>query len=156
MERFHQTLKRYLAKQPPARTLAVLQLQLDTFRAYYNHHRPHRALHGRTPLVAFNAMLKAHPVAPAPAVHCRVRHDRVSAEGKVTLRYMGRVLHIGVGRAYKHEAIRLMIEDRHVRILTEDGEIIRDLILDPTRNYQPRRSAAQIGHYDVRQTGTMS
>jgi hypothetical protein len=101
-------------------------------------------------------MLKAHPVVPAPAVHCRVRHDRVSAEGKVTLRYMGRLLHIGIGRVYKHEAIRLMIEDRHVRILTEDGELIRDLFLDPTRNYQPRRPAAPIGHHDVRQTGTMS
>jgi hypothetical protein len=77
----------------------------------------------------------------------------VSAEGKVTLRYMGRLLHIGIGRAYKHEAIRPMVEDRHVRILTEDGEVIRDLILDPTRNYQP---AGPIGHYDVRQTRTMS
>ena len=106
MERFHQTLKRYLAKQAPAASLAVLQLQLDTFRAYYNNHRPHRALHGATPLVAFNARLKAHPAAPVPAVHCRVRQDRVSAEGKVTLRYMNRLLHIGVGRAFKHSFAR--------------------------------------------------
>ncbi len=155
VERFHQTLKRYLAKQPPASTLAVLQLQLDTFRVYYNHHRPHRALHGRTPLVAFNAMLKAHPVAPEPVVHCRVRHDRVSAEGKVTLRYMGRLLHIGIGRAYKHQPIRLLVADRHVRILTEDGELIRELTIDPTRNYQPRQTG-RMGHYDLRQTGTMS
>jgi len=155
VERFHQTLKRYLVKQPPASTLAVLQLQLDTFRAYYNHHRPHRALHGSTPLVAFNARLTAHPVTPEPVVHCRVRHDRVSAEGKVTLRYMGRLLHISIGRAYKHQPIRLLIADRHVRILTEDGELIRKLILDPTRNYQPRQPA-RIGHYDLRQTGTMS
>jgi transposase InsO family protein len=155
VERFHQTLKRYLVKQPPATTLAVLQLQLDTFRAYYNHHRPHRALHGSTPLVAFNARLTAHPVTPEPVVHCRVRHDRVSAEGKVTLRYMGQLLHIGIGRAYKHQPIRLLIADRHVRILTEDGELIRELILDPTRNYQPRQPS-RIGHYDLRQTGTMS
>jgi len=38
VERFHQTLKRSLAKQPPAPVRAVLQLQLDTFRAYYNDH----------------------------------------------------------------------------------------------------------------------
>ena len=88
-------------------------------------------------------------------MHCRVRHDRVSAEGKVTLRYMGQLLHIGIGRAYKHQPIRLLIADRHVRILTEDGELIRELILDPTRNYQPRQTA-RIGHYDLRQTGTMS
>src|ERR1700751_5678583 len=37
VERLHQTLKRYLAKQPPARTLAELQGQLDAFRHYYNH-----------------------------------------------------------------------------------------------------------------------
>jgi hypothetical protein len=30
-----------------------------------------------------------------------------------------------------------MIEDRHVRVLTDDGEVIRDLMLDPTRDYQP-------------------
>jgi transposase InsO family protein len=155
VERFHQTLKKYLAKQAPATALAVLQLQLDTFRAYYNHHRPHRALHGATPLVAFNARLKAHPTPANPATHCRVRHDRISAEGKVTLRYMSRLLHIGVGRRFKHQPIRLLIADRHVRILTEDGVLIRELTIDPHRNYQPQQGA-QIGHYHLRQTGTMT
>ncbi len=50
VERLHQTLKRYLAKQTPAATIAELQGQLDTFRHYYNDIRPHRALTGRTPL----------------------------------------------------------------------------------------------------------
>lgn len=59
VERFHQTLKRFLAKQPRATSIAHLQLQLDTFRAYYNQHRPHRALSGRIPLAAFNARLRA-------------------------------------------------------------------------------------------------
>jgi transposase InsO family protein len=49
VERFHQTQKRYLARQAPAASLAHLQLQLDTFAAYYNQHRPHRALDGRSP-----------------------------------------------------------------------------------------------------------
>ena len=155
VERFHQTLKRFLAKQAPPTNLAVLQLQLDTFRAYYNHHRPHRALHGATPLVAFNARLKAHPTTPQPAVHCRVRHDRVSEDGKVTLRYMSRLLHIGVGRVYKHQPIRLLIADRDVRILTEDGLLIRELTIDPSRNYQAQQPA-RIGHYLLRQTGTMT
>ena len=155
VERLHQTLKKYLARQAPAASLAVLQLQLDTFRAYYNHHRPHRALHGATPLVAFNARLKAHPTAAQPAVHCRVRQDRVDAEGKVTLRYMSRLLHIGVGRAFKHQPIRLLIADRQVRILAEDGTLIRELTIDPTRNYQPQQPA-RIGHYHLRQTGTMT
>jgi transposase InsO family protein len=49
VERLHQTLKRFLAKQPPAASLADLQLQLDAFRAHYNHRRPHRALDRQTP-----------------------------------------------------------------------------------------------------------
>src|SRR4029078_5637929 len=34
-ERFHQTLKKWLARQPRAATMAELQAQLDTFRDYY-------------------------------------------------------------------------------------------------------------------------
>jgi transposase InsO family protein len=36
VERFHQTLKRWLRKQPRAATTQELQSQLDRFRAYYN------------------------------------------------------------------------------------------------------------------------
>ena len=36
IERFHQTLKRWLAAQPPAADLPALQAQLDTFRHHYN------------------------------------------------------------------------------------------------------------------------
>ena len=44
VERFHQTLKRFLAKQPAPTSIAHLQTQLDVFRTYYNQRRPHRAL----------------------------------------------------------------------------------------------------------------
>ena len=141
VERFHQTLKRYLVKQAPAVSLAVLQLQLDTFRAYYNQRRPHRALApGQTPLHAFNARLKASPPEPQPPTHFRVRRDRVSAEGKVTLRYESRLYHIGVGRAFKHQPITLLVADTEIRVLAEDGSLIRALTLDPSRNYQPRQA----------------
>jgi hypothetical protein len=48
-----------------------------------------------------------------------VRQSRVDAEGKVTLRYMSRLLHIGVDRAFKHQPVRLLIADRDVRLLAE-------------------------------------
>jgi hypothetical protein len=68
---------------------------------------------------------------------------------------MGRLFHIGVGRAFSHQPIRLLIADRHVRVLAEDGTLIRELTLDPTRNYQPQEPG-RIGHYHLRQTGTMT
>jgi len=107
VERFHQSLKRFLTKQPPATSVGLLQLQLDSFRTYYNQQRPHRALDGRTPLVAFNARLKAAPKTSAPAIHYRVRKDRIDSAGRVTLRYMSRLRHVAVGRAYARQRVRL-------------------------------------------------
>jgi transposase InsO family protein len=49
VERFQQTQKKWLAAQPPARTVAGLRHQLSRFRRYYNDVRPHRALGRRTP-----------------------------------------------------------------------------------------------------------
>ena len=138
VERFHQTLKRYLAKQPRPRTVPELQLQLDAFRLYYNQRRPHRALAGGTPLVAFNARLKARPQGPAAATHFRVRHDRVDTGGTVTIRYLSRLHHIGVGRAHAGQAVRLLVANKDIRVVAEDGRLLRELTLDPTRDYQPR------------------
>ena len=136
VERFHQTLKKYLAKQPTPGSIALLQLQLDTYRAYYTQHRPHRALGGRTPLVAFKARLRARPAATAAAVHFRVRHDRVDTNGTVTLRYQSRLRHIAIGRVHKYERVRLLIADDLVRVIREDGSLIRELTLDPGCDYQ--------------------
>jgi len=85
VERFHQTLKRYLQCQAPAESLAHLQLQLDAFRLYYNQQRPHRSVDGRTPFQAFHARLKARPSAPSP-IQFRVRRDKLDAGGRVTVR----------------------------------------------------------------------
>jgi transposase InsO family protein len=142
VERFHQTLKRWLAKQPPAATLTALQGQLDGFRDYYNNVRPHRALARRTPAQAFNARTKAAPrrTRVAIPVHYRVRRDRIDKTGKVTLRYRSKLIHIGVGRAHAGTRVLLLVADRHVRVITDDGELLRELTIDPNRNNQPRRT----------------
>ncbi|HEY8736619.1 MAG TPA: IS481 family transposase [Candidatus Dormibacteraeota bacterium] len=155
VERFHQSLKRFLAKQPAPTSVAMLQLQLDTFRSYYNQQRPHRALDGRTPLVAFNARLKAGPKTPAPAAHYRVRKDRVDSCGRVTLRYLSRLRHIAVGRAYARQRVRLLVADADVRVIAEDGSLIRQLTLDPSRVYQPLGSTRFV-HDDVRHVSAIA
>jgi transposase InsO family protein len=83
VERFHQTLKRWLAKQEPAATVADLQAQLDRFGAYYNAVRPHRAIGRRTPAEAFGARPKATPALPALEIprQFRVRRDKVDITG---------------------------------------------------------------------------
>jgi transposase InsO family protein len=153
VERFHQTLKRHLARQPPAPSLAVLQAQLDAYRRYYNDERPHRAVGSRPPRAAFGARIKARPVIERPMVNLRVREDRVSKGGNVTLRYLSRLRHIGVGRAHTGERVKLLIADDHVRVVGADGLLLRQLVLDPARDYQPRLHSV---HDDVREASTMS
>jgi transposase InsO family protein len=64
-ERFHQTLFRYLDKQPLAETLEELQAQVDAFDHSYNTERGHQGLPGRTtPLTAWEATPKADPPRP--------------------------------------------------------------------------------------------
>jgi transposase InsO family protein len=137
VERLHQTLKRYLAKQPSAGTLSELQEQLDAFAHYYNAIRPHRALGGRTPLQSYSARVKARPAGAPAKTYFRVRTDRVDETGKVSLRYDSRLYKIGLGRAYKGRTVKLLIADQEIRVIDSHGELIRELTLDPSRVYQP-------------------
>jgi len=101
--------------------------------------RPHRALARRTPAEAYIARIKAVPQGnghPA-ARHYRVRHDRVDPGGTVSLRYRSRLRHIAVLRANKGRRVLLLVADRDVRVLSAEGEILRQLVLDPSRKYQP-------------------
>jgi transposase InsO family protein len=140
IERFHQTLKKWLTGQPRAHTLDDLNEQLEKFRQIYNHERPHRALDRRTPATAYTATPKAAPAGARQGDHWRRRVDRVDQFGKLTLRHAGRLHHIGIGRAYAGQHILMLIHDADVTISdTTTGEIIRELTIDPTRDYQPRQ-----------------
>ena len=124
---------------PPAADLAQLQALLDAFTACYNHQRPHKSLPGRaTPATAYAARPKAAPGDRGADTHDRVRTDIIGTTGTVTLRHAGELYHIGVGRTHARTHILLLVQDLHVRIIhAATGELLRDLTLDPTRNYQP-------------------
>jgi hypothetical protein len=62
----------------------------------------------------------------------------VDKTGSVTLRYRGRLHHIGIGAAYKGWRIAMFIDGRKVEIVSLDGSPLRRLVLDPTRDYQPQ------------------
>jgi transposase InsO family protein len=139
-ERFQQTLKKWLAaQQPQPADLAQLQALLDVFTACYNTRRPHRSLtHRATPATACAARPKATPGDRAGDTHDRVRADIIDTNGVVTLRHAGRLHHIGIGRTHARTRILLLIRDLDIRIIdAATGELLRQLTLDPARNYQP-------------------
>jgi transposase InsO family protein len=136
VERFQQTLKKWLRAQPPAPSLHELQKQLDHFTSAYNQQRPHRSLDQRTPAQAYTARAKATPTGRDG--HWRIRHDKVDKTGRITLRHASRLHHIGIGYEHIGTTVRVLIHDLHITVINADtGEIIRDLQLDTSHDYQP-------------------
>jgi len=143
-EWFQQTLKKWLRAQPvqPA-TITELQALIDLFVEEYNHRRPHRSLpHRATPATLYDSMPKALPGPTTdPETHDRIRHDRVDKAGSVTLRHNSRLHHIGVGRTYAGTCVILLVQDIDIRVVNAaTGDLLRELVLDPTRDYQPTRA----------------
>jgi transposase InsO family protein len=139
VERYHRTLKAFLRRRPPAEDLAGLQAQIDRFVTTYNEERPHQA-RGCPPMEAWRALDRATPILdgqPLPPA-TKVRHDRIDSTGVVTLRHRSKLHHIGIGRTHKGKRVLLLVCGLDIRVIAEDGEILRRLTLDPTIDYQPQ------------------
>jgi hypothetical protein len=137
-------MKNWLRAQPvqPA-TIAELQSLLDRFVEEYNQRRPHRSLpHRATPAALYETLPKALPGPSSDnETHDRIRHDRVDKSGTVTLRVHGQLRHIGIGRTHKGTHVILLVQDLDVRVVNAiTGELLRDLTINPHRDYQPRNA----------------
>ncbi|MFA7324598.1 MAG: IS481 family transposase [Candidatus Nanopelagicales bacterium] len=138
VERLNSTLKKWLRTRPPARTITELQAQLDEFVDFYNYRRKHRSLNRRTPATIYSDRAKATPEHNRSG-HFRIRDDTVHATGSVTLRRGGRMHHIKLGMHLGGTPVRMLIHDLHVTVIDRDtGEILRELVIDPDKDSQPR------------------
>ncbi len=136
IERFHQTLKRWLERQPAARTVAELQSQLDPFRLAYNDHRPHRATGRITPAAAYAARPKAQPAGRGGAGHFRLRYDVSDGKGVITLRRAGRLHHLHIGAAHARQRVLAIADAREVTVVAlATGEILSSHLIEPDKGY---------------------
>jgi putative transposase len=125
-ERFHQTLFRYLDKQPLAEDLAQLQAQVDAFDLIYNTQRPHQGLPGRiTPQQSWEATPKTDPPRPVPqraliAAIDGKRMTRVRDNGTVFAR--GTKFH--VSRTLFGTLVYLVEEPDRLLVLDTDGTLL--------------------------------
>lgn len=140
IERFHQTLKQWLTAAGPAATLDELNEQVARFAHIYNTDRPHRAIGRRTPAEVYTATTKAEPTLEIGHTLWRLRYDTIDKDGKVSLRYAGKLRHLGIGRAHKHKHIILLIAGPDtITIDRTSGEILAEHTIDPNKNYQPKK-----------------
>lgn len=132
VERFQQTLKKWLRRQALAGDLDELQAQLDRFVTYYNFERPHRGIGRVTPAERWAATPPAINLGvalPGPAFAVTVP---VTANGVVRVsRY-----NIQIGAEWAGRNALVHHDETHAAVFI-DHRLIRALRLDPTRRYQP-------------------
>jgi transposase InsO family protein len=136
IERFQQTLKRWLGQQPAARTIAELQRQLDAFRLAYDEQRPHRATGRVTPGEAYRAAPKAHPPGRGAPGYFRLRYDIADKKGAITLRRAGRLHHLNTGAAHARRRVLAIVDEHEVTVVALDtGEILSTHLIEPAKGY---------------------
>jgi transposase InsO family protein len=140
LERFHKTLKAWLAEEGPARDLAHLQELLDGFRHHYNRERPHQGIANLTPSERFD------PTPPAGEIVASVGYDergepvypprsivrKVTEVGNITYRRV----QITLGRRWAHGRVRVIPVGGLVHIYYGE-ELVRVLVLDTTTRNAP-------------------
>lgn len=140
-ERFHQTLFRYLDKQPLAATLEELQAQVEAFDHIYNTQRPHQGLPGRvTPHTAWEATAKAEAPRPKPEPRhfvqtatkrlrpVPVRDDLPAGTSVRKLTSVGTFMlagvHYKVGGQYGFQQVLVITDDDKITVADLEGEIL--------------------------------
>ena len=135
VERFQQTLKKWLRNQPLAATLADLQAQLDAFCEIYNNDRPHQGIGRVTPITRWASRPTigparrplAHPDFTTARHHIRINKSGVAETGRFRI-------HIGI--EWARQPALVLINGHHATVLV-DNQLVRHLELDLNRTYQP-------------------
>jgi transposase InsO family protein len=139
VERFQQTLKKWLRRQDRrrglARDLAELQARLDEFCAYYNEQRPHQGIGRVTPLSRWQASPASKPAGeplPHPALRSQTHTVTVSPSGGIDLHKLS----IGVGVEWAGCQATVILDGHYATIFSGD-RLVRHLKIDHCRTYQP-------------------
>lgn len=137
VERFHATLKRWLAKQPLASSMAGLQAQLDAFAEYFNHERRSSAGGELTPSERHGAIARAAPSPlpvelAAPAAKITITGTDVGDNGTVAV---GNWI-IGVGVEYTGRRLTVIRYGQQAVVL-DGAKVVTRPYLDPSRRYIP-------------------
>lgn len=133
IERWQQTLKKWLRRRRLADSLDELQAQIDEFIDYYNYERPHRGIGRITPIERWQQTPPAINLAtaiPGPAQ----RSDGTVNNGRARIAHSRYQIHLG--SEYERQPFAIYHDDTHAAVYI-NGLLIRALTLDHTRPYQP-------------------
>ncbi len=130
VERFHQTLKRWL-DQHPAGSISELQTLLDTFAEYYNHVRPHRACNRKPPITKWNATAAAGPADHPIDEPAHITASTVSSLGYIEVRDYA----ISLGARWAGHNVTTVVQALHA-VVFHHHTVVRQLDINPNKRVQ--------------------
>jgi transposase InsO family protein len=139
VERFHQTLKRWLARQHPAAAIEELQAQLDLFRLHYNHHRRHRGIDRQRPADVWANAPKSGPADQPLGQPTRIYHGIVN-NGNLRLAKRWRV---ALGAAHNDQPGVAVVTGTRCHVFV-NGRLARQLTFNHQRVDQPLKPTRQL------------
>ncbi|HJQ43447.1 MAG TPA: IS481 family transposase [Jatrophihabitantaceae bacterium] len=136
VERFHGTLKRWLGKQPLARSMTELQAQLDAFAAHYNHDRRSAGDDIRTPAERHAATPAATPAPDALPINASpkvtITAAGVRANGMINIADWK----TSVGTEHAGRRLTVVRYGQHA-VIINNAAVLARVYLDPERRYIP-------------------
>jgi transposase InsO family protein len=132
VERFQQTLKKWLRRQPLAADLVELQAQLDRFVDYYNHQRPHRGIGNITPAERWAMTPPAINLGialPSPTTRTTLL---VAPNGLINV---GQRLRVNLGTQWAGQHVEVRVDNATYAVFAHHT-LIRAGTIDPDRRYE--------------------
>lgn len=133
VERFHQTLKRWLNARPAAEHLDDLQALLDTFTHRYNTERKHRAIGRITPTQKWDELPKSGPSDTPITTRSNVHTSTADSGGRITA---GSQTRITLGSKHAYEEAVTIINSRTAHVFI-NGKLVRAISIQPDKNDYP-------------------
>lgn len=147
LERFHKTLKLWLADEGPVEDMGHLQELLDGFRHHYNTQRPHQGIDNLTPIERYRhvAPTVEGPISTGsdgtgePTYPPRSIVRRVTSVGNIG--YLGN--QITIGRRFMGASVRVIDANVLTHIYWGE-ELVRVLSLEPGRHLYPMKEELEL------------
>jgi hypothetical protein len=135
VERFHQTLKKWLRRQSAVTDLVELQAQLDGFVEIYNHQRPHRSIGRCLPAQCWTDAPKSGPASHALTIDGPVTTDVYNHTVSAGIVAVGGY-QISVGAAHNTKQATVIITGTQCHVFI-DSRLARHFTINPTKVVQP-------------------
>lgn len=132
-ERAHQTVLKWLRKQPRAKNITDLQTQLDQYRQHYNHKRRKKHLGGLTPAQRYALGPLDGPGTTGAPDTAMITRGTISASGCLAVNRE----QFSVGRKHAGQPALIIRQNRHLTVFT-GNHLIAQITLTGRPGYHRR------------------